>query len=79
MSEPTSPRDELVTLLSKHHIVDHEYTADYQTVLSACRCGSKDEVHRAHLADVLLAAGYRKIHHRLLLVGDSFKEGESKP
>lgn len=71
MSEPTSPRDELVTLLSEH---------ETQPGFGRCSCGviygNAPAAQHTHLADVLLAAGYRKIP-RVLFMGDSIVRGET--
>lgn len=55
MSEPTSPRDELVTLLSEH---------ETQPGFGRCSCGviygNAPAAQHTHLADVLLAGGWSK-------------------
>ena len=64
MSEPTSPRDELVTLLSEHEFVP-SYPGSMTGSCRGChpphlRNMMGTDVYRAHLADVLLAAGWSK-------------------
>lgn len=56
MSEPTSPRDELVTLLE----TQDEHGARRGVYDSTCRTCVKVRKQAAHLADVLIAAGWSK-------------------
>ena len=58
MPDATSPRDELVTLLSEHRKYWFEH--DGVAMCDPDNCGWVGEDHRVHLADVLLAAGWSK-------------------
>lgn len=77
MSEPTSPRDELVALLGEHGSYMPLGLSLPGDPRLQCRCGELTRSHGGHLADVLIAAGWSKaLPYRVIAWGDSIMRGE---